>query len=174
LEERDTGHTQIGQGAWYDFVKVNFQLNHNRLDTTIYPDNDMQYPAKLVCFYRLIRRDEHVVADPDYSVLAHCAAFQSLSSSVYKRKTLLTRSWKYKATSTNIQRPVYTVVGTVKEPDIGGQIFAMEENLGFNESYSSSVHRSWEQCFIVLSDMRKDWPNVFMKDTVNNGNLDNH
>jgi hypothetical protein len=62
----------------------------------------------------------------------------------------------------------------VKEPDIGRHIFAMEENLGFHESYSSSVHRSWEQRFIVLSDTRKDWPNGFMKDTVNNGNLDNH
>jgi hypothetical protein len=30
--------------------------------------------------------DEHVVADTDYSVLAHCAAFQSLSSSVLKNK----------------------------------------------------------------------------------------
>jgi hypothetical protein len=49
-------------------------------------------------------------------------------------------------------------VGTVEDPDIVGQIFAIEENPGFFETYPTYESRR----FIVLSDMRQHWPHVFM------------
>jgi hypothetical protein len=156
---RYRAHTNYrGQGPWYDFVKVKFDLMEDGLDTTIYPDDNLEYPAKLVCFFRLINADEVNDMDHTFSVLAHCAAWQMLSSTIYKRKTLLTRSWCFEVTPTLERKPKYAVVGTVEHPDIVGQIFAIEESPGFHESYPTEASRR----FIVLSDMRKEWPRVFM------------
>ena len=115
----------------------------------------MMYPAKLVCFYRIC---DELNTQP-FSVLAHCAAFQPLLSPIYKRKTLLTRSWYYKVTTTQGPKPVYTVVGTVTEPDVIGHIFAIEETPGFQETYQTLESKR----FIVISDMRKEWPNIFIQ-----------
>jgi hypothetical protein len=130
------------------------------LDTTIYPDDDMKYPAKLVCFFRLISQEgeDAEELDTNFSVLAHCAEWQLLSSETYKRKTLLTRSWNYEVTNTLERKPKYTVVGTLETPDVVRQIFAIEENPGFHDRYPTVESRR----FIVLSDMREEWPNVFI------------
>ena len=140
-------------------MKVKFSLVDEALDTRVFPDDDLEYPAKLVCFFRLTSGEgDDRATDPTFSVLAHCAEWQRLSSETYKRKTLLTRSWNYQVTNTQEPRPKYTVLGTVEEPDIVGQIFGIEENPGFYETYPTYESRR----FIVLSDMRTDWPQVFM------------
>ena len=126
-----------GQGPWYDFIQVQFRDDEIALDNTIFPDDNMMYPAKLACFYRIC---DELNTQP-FSVLAHCAAFQPLLSPIYKRKTLLTRSWYYKVTTTQDPKPVYTVVGTVTERDVIGHIFAIEETPGFQETYRTSISK---------------------------------
>ena len=150
-----------GQGPWYDFVKVRFQVDDME-NPNLYPDDNSVYPAKIVCFYRQTAGDNF---DPEgeeqrqHSVLAHCAAFHDLGSSVYGRKTLLTRSWLYDLDGTAACRPKYTVVGTVETPDVIEHVFGIEENPGFFEHYRTEVSRR----FIVVSDMRKDWPRIHTK-----------
>jgi hypothetical protein len=52
---------------------------------------------------------------------------------------------------------MYMIVGSVKEPDIVGHIYAVEEHPGFHGIYNSDE----EKRYIVLSDMRTKWPLVF-------------
>jgi hypothetical protein len=151
-----------GLGPSYAFVTVKFRTMDAPLSPLFYPQDGMKYPAKLVCFFRLLPPDDDgpnpsVLADGDFYVLAHCAAFQQLDSAVYDRKTLLTRSWLYEVTAS--KQPSYTIVGTVKEPDIVGHVFGFEEKPGFHKRYISEEHKR----FIVLSDMRKEWPLVFAR-----------
>ena len=122
-------------------------------DYDVFVDDHNRYPAKLVSFYRLIPETE-------WQVLAHCAEFQKLDSEVFARRTLLTRSWLYEVTLGNNPKPEYTTVGTVLDNNhVKGHIFSIEERPGFHERYPEEVDRR----FIVLSDMRKVWPSMFMK-----------
>jgi hypothetical protein len=151
-----------GHGPAYDFVKVEFDILEERpLDPLQFPDDELKYPAKLVAFFRQVPTPDiepslPVLAAEDYFVLAHCADFQMFTSDVYDRKTLLTRSWLYEVTASN--KPLYTRVGTVKDPNLVGHVFGLEEKPGFHEEYETEEKRR----FIVLSDMRKEWPKVFV------------
>ena len=72
----------------------------------------------------------------------------------------MTLSWLYEVTGGNNPKPLYTAVGTVSDNNhVKGHIFAIKERPGFHEHYPEEVDRR----FIVLSDMRKVWPRMFMK-----------
>jgi hypothetical protein len=140
-----------GGGPWYDYVNVDFQLAELP-DYDVYVDDHTRYPAKLVAFYRLVH-------DTEFEVLAHCAEFQELASDIYSRRTLLTRSWLYEVTPGLNPQPLYRTVGSIRDDiHVKGHVFAVEEIPGFHERYPSEHTRR----FIVLSDMRKVWPGIFM------------
>jgi hypothetical protein len=62
-----------GDGPWYDFVLVEFQLE---LDVGFQPlvDENNKYPAKLLGFYRSLTSDGE--ESTDFQVLAHCVQYQ--------------------------------------------------------------------------------------------------
>ena len=125
------------------------------------PDDGFEHPAKLVGFFRQpptagITPNLPALSSDDYFVIAQCADFQMLDSEVHNRKTLLTRSWLCEVTASN--KPRCTNVGTVKGCDLAGHVFAMEETPGFHAVCDNEEERRT----IVLSDMRRDWPNVFV------------
>jgi hypothetical protein len=153
-----------GGGAWYDFAMVRFE--HNELDTTHVNDNHM-YPAKILGFFRKLpqeglvglattaREDRNL----DFSVLVHSATYQQRNSSIHRKRTLLTRSWLYEVKQGRSPQPDYRVAGTTRSNFVLGEhIFGVEELPGLHERYETEEHRR----FIVLSDMRKVWPRVFI------------
>jgi hypothetical protein len=156
--ERYRAHPNYrGGGPSFDFVKVKFNEFDPPLSSLFYPQDNLVYPAKLVGFFRLLTPEDNPdLAADDYFVLAHCAEFQELGSEVYDRRTLLTRSWLYEATPSN--KPKYSIAGSVKVPDLKGHVYAFDERPGYHETYRTEEDKR----FIVLSDMRKDWPNVFV------------
>ncbi len=93
-------------------------------------------------------------------MIAQCADFQKLDSEACNRKTLLTRSWLHEGTVSN--KPRCASVGTAKGCDLVGHVFAIEERPGFHAVYDNEEERR----IIVLSDMRRDWPNVFVHGNV--------
>jgi hypothetical protein len=151
----------------YDFVRVKFtnEEDDRGVNPLFYPDDGFEYPAKLVGIFRQlptagITPNLPELSSDDYFVIAQCADFQEWDSDVYNRKTLLTRSWLYEMTASN--KPRYTSVGTVKGRDLVGHVFAIEERPGFHAVYDNEEERR----IIVLSDMRRDWPNVFVHGNV--------
>jgi hypothetical protein len=147
-----------GDGPWYDFVLVEFQLE---LDVGFQPfvDENNKYPAKLLGFYRSLTSDGE--ESTNFHVLAHCVQYQRLNSEIYSRRSLLQQSWLYEVTAGVNPRPLYRTLGIVKS-DIGvrGHIFAVEENPSFHERY----HTEEEKRIIVISDARKEWPSIFIGD----------
>jgi hypothetical protein len=98
-----------------------------------------------------------VPPDTEFQVLAHCGEFQARASNVFSRQTLLTRSWLYEVAVG--QRPIYRKVGGVQnEVHVEGHLFAIEEVPGFHGRYQTEEDRR----FVVLSDMRKVWPGLFI------------
>jgi hypothetical protein len=88
-----------------------------------------------------------------------------MDSVIHSRRTLLARSWLYEVTRGQNPRPTYQVVGSIRNNiHVKGHIFAIEENPGFHERYP----REEDKRFIVLSDMRKVWPDVFIRGENNN------
>jgi hypothetical protein len=150
-----------GGGPWYDFVMVHFEL-HTEPDYRVFVDDNNQYPAKLVAFFRLL--PIAVGDETEFQVLAHCGGFQRLNSEIYSRRTLLVRSWLYDVTEGRNPRPYYQQVGSVRSNIcVKDHIFAIEENPGFHERYPTDVSRR----ILVISDMRKEWPRVFMEGKMN-------
>jgi hypothetical protein len=144
-----------GEGPWYDYVNVDFQLTTLPNSEVFVNDKDT-YPAKLVAFYRRL-------PETTFHVLAHCGDYQELSSDVYRRRSLLTRSWLYEVKAGNNPLPRYRTLGSVcNNTYVKGHIFAIEENPGFHERYPTEEARR----FIVVSDMRKVWPRIFMKPSI--------
>ena len=140
-----------GEGPWFDYAVVEFELS-TLPDYQVFVNDHQKYPAKLVAFYRRLPETE-------FNVLAHCGGFQKLDSDVYSRRSLLTRSWLYEVTVGRNPQPAYQTVGTIKtNVHVRGHIFAMEEVPGFHERYPQEEDRR----FIVLSDMRRIWPRIFM------------
>jgi hypothetical protein len=73
------------------------------------------------------------------------------------------RSWLYEVTAGHNPRPLYQVVGSIKNNIlVKGHIFAIEENPGFHKHYPTGKDKR----FIVLSDMRKVWPSFFINEKV--------
>jgi hypothetical protein len=123
-------------------------------DYWVFVNDNNQYPAKLVSFYQLLRETE-------YHVLAHRGGFQKLDSVIYCQRTRLVRSWLYEVTAGHNPHPLYQVVGSIKNNiHVKGHIFAIEENLGFQERYPTEK----DTRFMVLSDMQKVWPSVFINE----------
>ena len=154
-----------GAGPWYDFAMVRF--DHEALDDS-HVDERNKYPAKIIGFFRLLPEEwTHELIAPaggvqelDLSVLVHSVAFQKRDSPIYERRTMLTRSWLYEVQGGVNPMPTYRVAGTTKSNVVlGGHIFGIEEIPGFHERYENEEHRR----FIILSDMRKQWPHVFIK-----------
>jgi hypothetical protein len=148
-----------GAGPWYDFVKV--RIDHDRPGPE-YVDDNHTYPAKLLGFFRNVSDDESTLGSPglDFSVLVHCGAYQRTDSAVYARKTLLTRSWLYEMKSQGANPcPCYMVAGTTRTNVVlKGHTFGMDEIPGLHQRYETETHKR----FVVLSDMRKDWPQLFI------------
>ena len=150
-----------GAGPWYDFSMVRF--DHAPLDRTHVDDNNT-YPAKIIGFFRLLPDRTDPLAevddqDSDFSVLVHSGAFQKRNSPIHQIRTLLTRSWLYEVQGGLHPLPAYRVAGTLKSNFVLGEhILGVEEVPGFHERYHTEEHRR----FIVLSDMRKHWPRVFI------------
>jgi NACalpha-BTF3-like transcription factor len=140
-----------GEGPWYDYATVRFEFEPTPPpDYRVLVNDHQRFPAKLVAFYR-------VLPDTEYQVLAHCAEFQTRTSNVYSRRTLLTRSWLYEVAAG--QRPLYRNVGGVRNNvHVDGHLFAIEEIPGFHGHYPTDKERR----FVVLSDMRKVWPSFFI------------
>jgi hypothetical protein len=146
-----------GCGPWYDFVTVEFELDNAPDYATLVDDNN-RYPAKLIGFYRLLSRevDEE---QSEFQVLTHCVAFQRLDSEIYKKRSLLVRPWMYEVSAGRHPRPVYRIAGSVSSNiAIIGHIFAIEENPGFHERYMTACDKR----VLVISDMRKVWPQLFI------------
>jgi hypothetical protein len=156
-----------GQGPWYDFAMVEFE--HPPPDPELYVDDNNLYPAKLLGFYRLVTNRPIIgdsLEDNDFSVLAHCGGYQHLNSEIYNRRSILVRPWLYEVSGGNNPRPDYQVAGTVKtHVNVKYHIFAVEETPGFQERYSDDESRR----FLVLSDMRTEWPRVFMSGSRTDG-----
>ncbi len=155
----------MGAGPWYDYAVVKFNVANNH--ASFVSDGDC-YPAKLVSFYRAFPEDKSSVAEDDaseeadgmgYFVLAHCGAYQLLNSEIYSRRSLLSRHWLFEL-KTPSRRPEFQ---TITPASILRHIFGISESPGFPLVYArgEAVHR-----FQVLSDMRQDWPLVFMGDSV--------
>ena len=73
----------------------------------------------------------------------------------------LTRSWLYEVAGGNNPKPLYRTIGTVRDNNhVKGHIFAIEERPGFHERYPPE---EVDRRFIVLLDMMKVWPRMFMK-----------
>jgi hypothetical protein len=140
-----------GEGPWYDYATVKFELETTQPPNhRVWVNDNQRYPAKLVAFYR-------VLPDTEFQVLAHCGEFQARASNVFSRRTLLTRSWLYEVAAG--QRPIYRKVGGVQnEVHVEGHLFAIEEVPGFHGRYRTEEDRR----FVVLSDMRKVWPGLFI------------
>ena len=112
---------------------------------------------KLVAFYRQV--SDNPVDTTEFQILAHCAAFQRLDSEIYQRRSLLQRSWLFEDTGGPRPRPVYRTAGSVKtQIFLKGHIFAVEENPGFHPHYSTEA----EKQLMVLSNMRTEWPHIFI------------
>jgi hypothetical protein len=147
-----------GDGPWYDFVLVEFQLE---LDAGFQPfvDENNKYPAKLLGFYHSLPND--VDDSTNFQVLAHCVQYQQLDSEIYSRRSLLQQSWLYEVTAGVNPRPLYRTLGGVKsDVCVQGHIFAVEENPGFHECY----HTEEEKQIIVIANARKEWPSIFIGD----------
>ena len=145
-----------GEGPWYDFAAVEFQLEED-LDCHIFDNDNNQFPAKLLGFYRLTTMEGE--EENEFFVLAHCVQYQTLDSEIYSRRSMLQRSWLYEVTSGRTPRPSYRTAGSVKSNIcVKGHIFAIEENPGFHERCNGDVDIQ----ILVLSDARKDWPLVFI------------
>ena len=152
-----------GAGPWYDFAMAKFE--HDPLDSTHVNDNNT-YPSKILGFFRKLQNGlggwastAEAEQDLDFSVLVHAGAFQKCNSPVHSRRTLLTRSWLYEVERGLNPKPVYRVAGTtVSNVVLLDHIFGVEELPGLHERYGTEEQRR----FIVLSDMRKVWPHVFM------------
>jgi hypothetical protein len=143
----------LGKGPWHDYVNVHWELDTAPPDYSVFVNDYNQYPAKIVAFFRRL-------PDNEFTVLAHCAEFQRLNSDVYSRQTLLTRSWLYEVTGGVNPRPRYNTIGTVKQNiQIKGHVLAVEEQPGFHERYPTDTERR----FIVVADMRREWPSTFME-----------
>jgi hypothetical protein len=141
-----------GEGPWYDYATVEFDMP-TLPDYRVFVNDNQQYPAKLVAFYRLLPETE-------FHVLAHCGAYQKKDSVIYSRRTSLVRSWLYEVTGGLNPRPLYQVVGSLRDNiHVKGHIFAVEENPGFHQRYPTEKDKR----FMVLSDMRKAWPLVFIR-----------
>jgi hypothetical protein len=141
-----------GEGPWYDYALVEFEMP-TLPDYRVFVDDNQKYPAKLVAFYRLLPETE-------FHVLAHCGEYQKKDSVIYSRRSSLVRSWLYEVTGGQNPRPLYQVVGSLRDNvHVKGHIFAIEENPGFHERYQ----REEDKRFMVVSDMRKVWPSVFIK-----------
>ena len=155
-----------GLGPWYDFAMVRF--DHPQLDNTHVDDNN-HYPAKILGFFRLLPPGGlegrvglgDARAEIEFSVLVHSVSFQLRNSPLHLRRTLLTRSWLYEVEEGRRPRPSYRVAGTTRSNVVVGEhIFGVEEVPGLHDRYTSEEQRR----FIVLSDMRKVWPQVFVRD----------
>jgi hypothetical protein len=143
----------LGKGPWHDYVNVHWELDTAPPDYSVFVNDYNQYPAKIAAFFRRL-------PDTEFTVLAHCAEFQRLNSDVYARRTLLTRSWLYEVTDGVNPRPRYNTIGTVKQNiQIKGHILAVEEQPGFHNRYPTETERR----FIVVGDMRREWPSTFME-----------
>jgi hypothetical protein len=143
-----------GAGPWCDFAMVKFE--HTPLHDDLADDHNL-CPAKMLGFFRLLPGP--VDDDFDFSVLVHGGAHQVRDSPICKRRTLLTRSWLYEVAERGIPRPTYVVAGGTKSNIVlGKHTFAVEEKPGFHLSYDREEHKR----FIVLSDMRQEWPHLFI------------
>jgi hypothetical protein len=141
-----------GEGPWYDYATVEFETEPTAPPPNyrVWVNDHQRYPAKLVAFYRIL-------PDTEYQVLGHCGEFQKRASNVYSRRTILTRSWLYEVTAG--QRPLYRNVGGVQHNvHVNGHLFAVEEIPGFHQHYPTEEERR----FMVMSDMRKVWPSLFI------------
>jgi hypothetical protein len=149
-----------GEGPWYNFVIVEFQLDQD-LDYQSFVDDNNRYPAKLVGFYRLLpNADEDAT---EFEVLSHCVQYQRLDSEICSRKSLLQCSWLYEVTGGRsprpLYRPLYRTAGSVKSNIcVRGHIFAIKDNPGFHKRY----HSEEDKMILVISDVRKKWPHIFI------------
>jgi hypothetical protein len=148
-----------GEGPWYDFVLVEFQLDED-LDYRSFVNENNQYPAKLLGFYRILPNAAGEESS-QFHVLAHCVQYQRIDSEIYSRRSLLQRSWLYEVTAGINPRPIYRTLGSVKSDIcVRGHIFAIEENPGFHERY----HSEEDKRILCISDARKEWPHIFISD----------
>lgn len=142
------------------------RFEHPELDSR-HVDDKHTHPAKILAFFRwlppgwldgsIVTFDED--ADPDFSVLVHSASFQRRHSQVHERRTLLTRSWLHEVKQGLTPPPACSVAGTTRSNVVLGEhTFAVEEQPGFHDRHATEEERR----FIVLSDMRKVWPHVFI------------
>jgi hypothetical protein len=142
-----------GEGPWYDYATVKFELETTQQPPNhqVWVNDHQRHPAKLVAFCR-------VLPNTEFQVLAHCGEFQARASNVFSRQTLLTRSWLHEVAAG--QRPIYRKAGGVQnEVHVKGHLFfAIEEARGFYEHHPTEEDRR----FLVLSDMRKVWPGLFI------------
>jgi hypothetical protein len=147
-----------GEGPWYDFLIVEFQLDQD-LDYQSFVDDNNWYPAKMIGFYRLLPNVDEDASE--FEVLSHCVQYQRLDSEIYSRRSLLQRSWLYEVTGGRSPRPLYRTAGSVKSNIcVRGHIFAIEENPGFHKRY----HSEEDKRILVISDARKEWPHIFISD----------
>jgi hypothetical protein len=121
-------------------------------DYQVFVNDNKQYPEKLVALYRLL-------PETKFHILAHCGEYQKMDSVIYSRRSLLVRSWLYEVTRGQNPRPLYQVVGSIRNNiHVKRHIFAIEENPGFHKRYP----REEDKRFMVLSDMQKVWPSFFI------------
>jgi hypothetical protein len=148
-----------GEGPWYDFVIVEFQLDQD-LDYQSFIDDNNRYPAKLIGFYyRLLPNVDEDASE--FEVLSHCVQNQRLDSVIYSRRSLLQCSRLYEVTGGRSPCPLYWTAGSVKSNIcVRGHIFAIKENPGFHKRY----HSEEDKRILVISDARKEWPNIFISD----------
>jgi hypothetical protein len=149
-----------GEGPWYDFVEVQFDLE-GAIDYNVTVDDHSRYPAKLLGFYRLISDPGEV--DTEFLVLAHCVQYQTLESEIYNARSHLVRPWLYEVKAGINPPPMYRTIGSVRTDVMVKQhIFGVEEIPGFHPRYPTDLDKR----LLVLSDMRTEWPNVFMSNTL--------
>jgi hypothetical protein len=143
-----------GLGPACDFVKVKCDaFQGTQLSPLFHPDDNLEHPAKLVAIFRQIPTTDiaasfEATAPDDCFVLAHCADCQL---------SMLTRSWLCEVTRT--KKLKHSNIGTVKHPYLVGHVFGVEEMPGFHAECDSEEKRQ----FITVSDVRTDWPNVFVQ-----------
>jgi hypothetical protein len=147
-----------GDGPWYDFVLVEFQLELD-LSFQTFVDENNKYPDKLFGFYRFLTTNGE--ESVNFHVLAHCVQYQRLNSGLYYRRSLLQQSWLFEVAAGVNPRPLYRPLGVVKSDIcVQGHIFAVEENPGFQEHYQTEEDKR----IMVISDARKEWPSIFIGD----------
>jgi hypothetical protein len=129
------------------------------LDPLQFPDDELKYQAKLCSILPSGAHTRHWAKFTSgcRRLLrpGACADFQMFTSDAYDRKTLPTRSWLY---SGKHQTNLYTEGGYSGDPNLRwSHVFGLEE-----AGVSWGIWNRKKEKFIVLPDMRKEWPKVFV------------